>query len=68
MVPIGGNYYIVKMSEDYSYLLVGEPCRKYFWILSREKTLDESVVESLLNTAIEQGYDVSSMVKRDPKC
>ena len=67
-VPIGGNYYIVKISDDYSYMLVGEPCRNYFWILSREKTLDQSIVDSLLKTAVDQEYDVSKMVKRDPKC
>ena len=67
-VPVGGNYYIVKISEGYSYMLVGEPCRNFFWILSREKTLDQAIVDSLLNTAVEQGYDIRKMVNRDPKC
>ena len=33
---IGGNYFIIEIDPDYKWVVVGEPCRKNYWILSRE--------------------------------
>jgi len=35
--PFSGNYYIISLDEEYNYALVGDPSRKYLWILSRTK-------------------------------
>lgn len=35
-VPIfGGNYFILDLDEDYQWVVVGEPCRDNYWLLSR---------------------------------
>ncbi len=39
--PFYGNYWILMLAEDYSYAVIGEPKREYFWILSREQKMDE---------------------------
>jgi len=41
--PFAGNYYIIALDKDYQYVLVGDPSRKYLWVLSRTKQLDEIV-------------------------
>ena len=33
--PFKGNYWIIDLDEDYQWAVVGEPKRKYLWILSR---------------------------------
>ena len=41
---IGGNYFIIEIDPEYKWVIVGEPCRKNYWILSRERTLDRSFI------------------------
>jgi apolipoprotein D and lipocalin family protein len=33
--PFYGDYWVIGLSPDYRYTIVGEPNRKYLWILSR---------------------------------
>ena len=46
--PFSGNYYILVLEESYRYALIGEPSRKYLWVLSRDKQIDNTVYEKLL--------------------
>jgi apolipoprotein D and lipocalin family protein len=43
--------------------MVGAPSRKYLWILSREPSLPESRIESLLAEARRQGFDTEAVVR-----
>jgi len=56
--PFAGDYYVIDLAADYSYALVGSPDRKYLWILSRERTLNENIYAQLVETAREQGFPV----------
>lgn len=52
-----GDYWIIGLSKDYRYAVVGTPTRKYGWILSRSPELsseDMDVINRILRT---QGYD-----------
>lgn len=56
-----GNYWILALGavDDkglYSYALVGEPSRKYGWILARKPKLEESALDEAFKQAKEQGY------------
>jgi apolipoprotein D and lipocalin family protein len=61
--PFYGNYWIIDLDPDYRWAVVGEPDRKYFWILSREPRLDDTLYQQILDRAKQQGYDVGPMVK-----
>ena len=37
---LAGNYWILELDDNYQYVLIGAPSRKYLWILSRTKNLD----------------------------
>eukprot|EP00246_Nothoceros_aenigmaticus_P001959 TRINITY_DN12632_c0_g1_i1.p2 TRINITY_DN12632_c0_g1~~TRINITY_DN12632_c0_g1_i1.p2 ORF type:complete len:194 (+),score=19.90 TRINITY_DN12632_c0_g1_i1:308-889(+) len=63
LIPVTGNYYVLALDPDYKWSLVGEPCRKYLWILCREPHLSDDTYERLLEMAVSQGYDVSKMHK-----
>eukprot|EP00850_Spirogloea_muscicola_P002693 SM000010S04331 [mRNA] locus=s10:997702:998409:+ [translate_table: standard] len=64
LFPVNGDYWVMDLDADgYSWALVGQPSRKYLWLLSRTPQLDEATIGRLLSLAEEQGYDVSK-VKR----
>jgi apolipoprotein D and lipocalin family protein len=56
-----GDYWILDLAADYSYVLVGAPDRNFLWILSRTPTLDDNIVEALKTTAQREGFDVSRL-------
>lgn len=50
-------YWVIQLADDYRYAVVGEPNRKFLWILSRTPTLapqDRAIINGLLQ---QQGYD-----------
>jgi apolipoprotein D and lipocalin family protein len=58
-----GDYWILDLAADYSYVLVGSPDRNFLWVLSRTPTLDANIVEALKTTAQKEGFDVSRLVE-----
>ena len=58
----GGKYWILEIGDNYEYAVVGEPKRKFLWILSRTKRLPDSTYANLLDK-IENvhHYDVSKL-------
>ncbi len=54
--PFYGDYWILALDPDYKWLLVGEPRRKYGWILSRMPQLDERSLQLALDKASTLGY------------
>lgn len=66
--PFTGNYWIMDLDKEYRYVLVGDPSLKYLWILCREKKMDESTYQMLLQKAIDNGYDVKSIIRVEQDC
>lgn len=55
--PFYGNYWVIKLAEDYRYAVIGEPTRKYLWILARDKTLNNEDKQTILEALLGLGYD-----------
>jgi len=55
--PFYGDYWILALDPDYQWALVGEPSRRYAWILSRTPSLDAAVLEETLARAAALGFD-----------
>jgi len=66
--PFAGNYYIVELDKDYQYVLIGEPSRKYLWILARTPELDINIYENLINIAKNKGFAVENILKIKHDC
>jgi apolipoprotein D and lipocalin family protein len=66
--PFSGNYWIMELDKDYKYVLVGDPSFKYLWILCRDKKMDETTYIMLLQKAIQNGYDVKTIIKVEQDC
>ena len=61
--PFYGDYWVIDLADDYSWVLVGEPAGKYFWILARQKQLDPRLEEALLVKAEKLGYQRKDLIK-----
>ena len=59
-----GNYWIIDLDEEnYSYAVVGDPSRKYFWILSRTPDMDEELFEDIKTRATDLGFNMNNLLK-----
>jgi apolipoprotein D and lipocalin family protein len=58
-----GDYWIVGLDFDYRWAIVGEPRRKYLWILSRTPGLDGATLERVLRDVDLAGYDSSVLIR-----
>lgn len=58
-----GDYWIIDLADDYSYAVIGHPKRKYLWILSRAKEMNESVYNTILSRLKDNQYDTARLIK-----
>ncbi|KAG9456277.1 hypothetical protein H6P81_000785 [Aristolochia fimbriata] len=63
LFPIVGDYWVLFIDEDYQYALIGQPSRKYLWVLCRQTHLDEEIYNQLVKRAADEGYDVKKLHK-----
>lgn len=66
--PFYGNYHILELDKDYQYALVGDPSRKYLWVLARNKTLEDSIYTELMDHAKSMGFDTDQVVRINQNC
>lgn len=59
--PFYGDYWVIKLADDYRYSVVGEPTRKYLWILARTPQISDSDRHQILEKLPKFGYDVSKL-------
>ncbi len=60
--PFWADYWVIDLDEDYRYAVVGEPDRKYLWILSRTPAVDPELYRQIVQRIAEKGYDASKIV------
>lgn len=60
--PFEADYWVIDLDEDYEWAVVGEPGRRFLWILSREPSLSDEVVDGILLRITEQGYDPARLI------
>jgi len=61
--PFYGDYWILDLGDNYEYAVVGAPNRKYLWILSRNRQMDESLYRRLLAKMAARGFKTEQMIK-----
>ena len=61
--PFWGDYWIIDLSDDYSYAVVGHPGRDYLWILARNPTMAEATYQNIVTRLQAQGYETSRLVR-----
>jgi apolipoprotein D and lipocalin family protein len=61
--PFSGDYWILDLAADYSYAVVGEPNRKYLWILSRTSQMDQATYREITERIRFLGYNPARLMK-----
>lgn len=59
--PFRSDYWVIGLDADYRWAVVGNPNRKYLWILSRTPALPQPMLDAALNAATAQGYDLGQL-------
>ena len=61
--PFYGDYWILDLGANYEYAVVGDPSRKYLWILSRTPQIEEALYQQLLARMSARGFKTELMIK-----
>lgn len=62
---VWGDYWILDLGKDYDYALVGSPDRKYLWVLSRTKQIEDAKYQSIMQIAKDEGFNPDKLVKTE---
>jgi apolipoprotein D and lipocalin family protein len=58
---VWADYWVIALDPEYQWAVVGEPDRRYLWILSRAPTMSASQLETLKGRAEAMGYELSAL-------
>jgi len=61
--PFYGDYWILKLGENYEYSVVGTPNRKYLWILCRTPKMDQKLFFELTEFAKSKGFNTNNLIQ-----
>ena len=59
--PFRSDYWIIGLDDDYRWAVVGNPNRKYLWVLSRTPRLAGEALDRALQAAASQGFDLTPL-------
>lgn len=59
--PFKADYWVVGLDPDYRWAVVGNPNRKFLWVLSRSPQLPAPLLEAALASATTQGFDLTQL-------
>jgi apolipoprotein D and lipocalin family protein len=61
--PVGrGDYWVIELAPDYSWVVIGEPQRRYLWILARTPQLSAATYALIVARLPAHGYDAARLV------
>ena len=60
---VWGAYWVIGLNENYRWAVVGEPTRKYGWILSRTPEIGETDWNSAVAVLQDSDYDPTHFIK-----
>jgi apolipoprotein D and lipocalin family protein len=63
---VWGDYWVIDLAPDYSYSVVGDPARRYLWILARAPEMDEATYRRITGRLPALGYDPEKLIRNPP--
>lgn len=54
--PLRAEYIIMYIDPDYQYTIVGRTARDYLWIMARSPSINEQILNQLIDIAVAEGY------------
>lgn len=61
--PFKADYLIEELPDDYSYVVVGHPKKKFLYIMSRKNKMSNELYISIVERCIKKGYDIGKLRK-----
>jgi len=61
--PFYGGYHVMALDPDYRWAIVAGPDHDYFWILARTPSLPDDMLNTLMQTARQAGFDLSELIR-----
>jgi len=61
---VWGDYWVIDLDRDYQYAVVGEPSRKYLWVLARTPMLADETLAAIKSRLAARGYDPAGLVQK----
>ncbi|MFC6841844.1 lipocalin family protein [Xanthomonas theicola] len=59
---VWADYWVIALDPDYQWVLIGEPDRKYLWVLSRSPRMQRALFERIAAKAVAMGYDLAPLL------
>ncbi|AKK67438.1 lipocalin family protein [Xanthomonas translucens] len=59
---VWADYWVIALDPEYQWVLIGEPDRKYLWVLSRSPRMPRALFEQIKATATAMGYDLDRLL------
>ena len=67
--PFSSDYWILALDgKGYTYAMVGNPSRKYLWILCRQPVMDEDIYAALVESARSLGFPTDPLYRVPQDC
>lgn len=60
---VWGDYWVIDLGPEYDYAVIGEPKRRYLWILSRDPEMSDALYQQILRRVEAKGYNPAMLVK-----
>ncbi len=60
--PFKGDYWIVKLGENYSYSVVSDPKQKYLWILARDPEMAKATYQEISSFLDSNGWNSGKLI------
>jgi len=64
---VWADYWVIALDPDYQWAMVGEPDRRYLWILSRTPDMPDGQLQALKTRAEAMGYDLAPLRIMTPR-
>jgi apolipoprotein D and lipocalin family protein len=61
--PFYGDYWIIKLGDNYEFSVVGTPSRRYLWILCRTPQMDDKLYSEIVEFAKAKGFPTQNLIK-----
>jgi len=59
---VWGDYWVVEIDDDYRWVVVSEPSRRFLWVLARTPTLDARTEGDIRTRLVARGFDPEKLV------
>jgi apolipoprotein D and lipocalin family protein len=57
-----GDYWVLKLADDYTLALVGSPDLQYLWLLARSSNVGDQERREYLDFGVSQGFDLAKWI------